>query len=338
MICEGKPFSGGELEKLKKFLNRMDLKYDDGIEYSICILNDEYEIIGTGSVDQNVIKCVAIDPDYQGQGHSATILTSLIQYEYEKARTHIFIYTKPKNLPMFADMGFHTILQTSDILFMENQVHGFERFLEELKKETPQEALKKGCRAGSIVANCNPFTLGHRYLVEYALQSCEYVHLFVLSDNRSIFSAHDRYEMVKLGVQDLNRVILHRTSDYMISAATFPTYFFKDQMQGKEANCMLDLEIFGSQIAPELGIACRFIGTEPFCRVTDSYNTAMKRSLPSYGIEVEEVERKTNGETAYSASEVRSCLAKGDYERVRSFLPEAVYKYVIDQYHQKGFL
>lgn len=338
MLCEGKPFSGRELEKLKIFLKRMGLEYDDGIEYSICILNDEYEIIGTGSVDQNVIKCVAIDPDYQGQGHSAAILTSLIQYEYEKSRTHIFIYTKPKNFPMFADMGFHTILQTSDILFMENQAHGFDRFLEELKMETPKEALERDCKAGSIVANCNPFTYGHRYLVEYALQRCEYVHLFILSDNRSVFSAHDRYEMVKLGVRDLNRVILHRTSDYIISAATFPTYFFKDQMQGQEANCMLDLEIFGSRIAPELGITCRFIGTEPFCRVTDSYNAAMKRSLPFYGIEVEEIERKTNGKMAYSASEVRSCLTKGDYRRVKSLLPEAIYKYVINQYNQKGLL
>lgn len=338
MICEGKPFSGKELEKLKQFLGRMDLQYDDGIEYSICILNEEYEIIGTGSVDQNVIKCVAIDPDYQGQGHSATILTSLIQYEYEKSRTHIFIYTKPGNLPMFADMGFHTILQTPDILFMENQAHGFDRFLEQLKIETPEEALKKESKTGSIVANCNPFTYGHRYLVEYALRHCDYVHLFVLSDNRSIFSADDRYEMVKLGVQDLDRVILHRTSDYIISAATFPTYFFKDQMQGREANCLLDLEIFGLRIAPELGIHCRFVGTEPFCKVTESYNETMKRILPFYGIEVEEIERKKDGETAYSASEVRDCLTKKEYKRVRTFLPEAVYEYLMKQIELKGLV
>ena len=330
MIWEGRPFSGRELEKLKQFLKQMDLEYDDGIEYSICMLNEEYEIIGTGSVDQNVIKCVAIDPEYQGQGFSAAILTSLIQYEYERSRTHIFIYTKPQNLLMFTDMGFHTILQTHDVLFMENQAHGFQRFLQDMKNETPGEAFDRKNTVGAIVANCNPFTLGHRYLLEYASKCCDYVHLFVLSDNRSMFSANDRCEMVRLGIQGLDNVILHRTSDYIISAATFPTYFFKDQMQGKKANCELDLKLFGSQIAPELNICKRFVGTEPFCKVTDSYNRAMKKILPSYGIEIEEIERKTNGEAAYSASEVRNCMAKGEYEKIQTLVPVPVYEYLMN--------
>ncbi|MDO5389748.1 MAG: [citrate (pro-3S)-lyase] ligase [Eubacteriales bacterium] len=332
MICEGRPFVGKELKKLKQFLKKMDLEYDEGIEYSVCILNDEYEIIGTGSVDQNVIKCVAIDPGYQGQGHSATILTNLIQYEFERSRTHIFIYTKPKNFPMFSDMGFHTILQTSDVLFMENQAQGFANFLKKLRNETPKEALDKECKVGAIVANCNPFTLGHRYLIEYASSCCDYVHLFVLSDNRNVFCANDRYEMVRLGIRGIDNVILHRTWDYMISAATFPTYFFKDQMQGKEANCQLDLEIFCSKIAPELGISRRFVGTEPFCKVTDSYNHTMKKILPAYGIEIEEITRKTSGEVPVSASQVRNCLAKKEYEKVRNLVPKAVYEYLIDYF------
>lgn len=338
MIWEGRPFLGRELEKLKQFLKKMDLEYDDGIEYSICILNDDYEIIGTGSVDQNVIKCVAIDPNYQGQGYSATILTSLIQYEFEKSRTHIFIYTKPKNLPMFADMGFHTILQTSDVLFMENQSQGFDKFLKDLKSETPIDALNKKSRVGAIVANCNPFTLGHRYLVEYASSCCDYVHLFVLSDNRNIFSANDRYEMVRLGIQGLDNVILHHTSDYMISAATFPTYFFKDQMQGKEANCQLDLEIFGIKIAPELGISRRFVGTEPFCKITDSYNRVMKKILPAYGIKVEEIARKADNEVSISASLVRTCLTKREYEQVRTLVPKSVYEYLMNHFNQRGLI
>lgn len=338
MIWEGRPFLGKELEKLKQFLKRMDLEYDDGIEYSICILNEEYEIIGTGSVDQNVIKCVAIDPEYQGQGLSAAILTGLIQYEYERSRTHIFIYTKPQNLPMFTDMGFHTILKTRDVLFMENRAQGFQSFLRELKKETPEDAFDRKSTVGAIVANCNPFTLGHRYLVEYASERCDYVHLFILSDNRSMFSANDRYEMAKLGIQGLNNVVLHRTSDYIISAATFPTYFFKDQMQGKEANCELDLKIFGSQIASELNISRRFVGTEPFCRVTDSYNRAMKKLLPSYGIQVEEIERKTNGETAYSASAVRNCVKKGEYGKLQTLVPRTVYEYLMNHFIQRGFI
>lgn len=328
MLLEGRPLRGKELENLKKFLDRMELRYDEGIEYSVCMLNENYDVIGTGSVDQNVIKCVAIDPNYQGQGLSAAIITNLIQYEFEKARTHIFVYTKPKNQMMFADMGFHTILKTPDILFMENRAAGFTRFLQNIRKETPEEALNPQHTIGTVVANCNPFTLGHRYLLEEALKECDYLHLFILSDNRSTFSAKARYEMVQEGIKDLDRIILHRTSDYMISAATFPTYFFKDQAQGEQANCRLDLELFATRIAPELHITRRFVGTEPYCSVTRAYNERMQEILPEYGIEVHEIERKTREDKPISASEVRSCIAQQDDARARELVPEGVWNLI----------
>lgn len=330
MLLEGRPLKGKELENLKKFLERMELRYDDGIEYSVCVLNENYEVIGTGSVDQNVIKCVAIDPRYQGQGLSAVIITNLVQYEFEKARTHIFVYTKPKNQVMFGDMGFHTILKTPDILFMENRSSGFTRFLQEIRKETPQEALGLQSRIGAVVANCNPFTLGHRYLLEEALKECDYLHLFILSDNRSAFPAKARYEMVKEGTRDLDGIVLHQTSDYMVSAATFPTYFFKDQAQAEEANCRLDLELFAARIAPELHITRRFVGSEPYCTVTRAYNETMKEVLPKYGISVKEIERKTKKDKPISASEVRRCIARQDYAQMWELVPEEVGNYIIN--------
>ena len=328
MLLEGKLLKGKELESLKKFLERMNLGYDQGIEYSACILNDNYEIIGTGSVDQNVIKCVAIDPEYQGQGLAAAIISNLVQYLFEKERTHIFIYTKPHNLAMFTEMGFYTILKTPDILFMENRSQGFLSFLRELRVETPREAYRERCKVGAVVANCNPFTRGHHYLLKKSLEQCDYLHLFILSDNRSIFSERDRYQMVKEGIKGLERIILHRTSDYMISAATFPTYFFKDKAHGERASCRLDLTLFSSRIAPELHITRRFVGTEPYCEVTKAYNEEMKKVLPAYGIAVIEIERKTNEEKPISASEVRRCLARQDYVQVKKLVPDEVYEYL----------
>lgn len=328
IILEGKPLKGRELESLKRFLREMDLEYDEGIEYSVCILNDEYEIVGTGSVDNNVIKCVAVQPEYQGQGLSARILSALVQYEFEKARTHIFIYTKPNNEKMFADMGFHEILKTSDILFMENRLYGFSGFMQKLIEETPEKALEASASVGAIVANCNPFTNGHRYLIEQALKECEYLHLFILSDDRSFFPAEVRLELVRKGIEDLERVILHQTSDYMISAATFPTYFFKDKTNAEKANCRLDLELFGTRIAKALHISKRFIGTEPTCRITKSYNEEMKRLLPDFGIEVRELARMETGGNAVSASKVRSYLMQGELQKLRELVPETVYAYL----------
>lgn len=179
-----------------------------------------------------------------------------------------------------------------------------------------------------MAVNCCPFTLGHRYLLEEALRQCDYLHLFLLSDNRGIFSARERYEMLQRGTEDLDRLILHETSGYMISAATFPTYFFKDRAQGESANCRLDLELFGARIAPRLGIAVRFVGTEPFCRITRAYNEEMKRILPGYGIRVVETKRKALNGRPVSASEVRKRIAQGDVEGVKKMVPEKVYRYL----------
>ena len=328
MILTGKPLKENELKKLKDFLKKMELEYDDGIEYSICILNEDCNIIGTGSVDRNVLKCIGIAPSCQGQGLSAAILSDLIQYEFEQGRPHIFIYTKPKNQVMFSNMGFYTILQTEDILFMENQRGGFEKFLKKIKQETPKEALKEEKKIGAVIANCNPFTLGHRYLLEKALEQCDYVHLFLLSDDRGIFKPNERYKMVREGISGMEHIILHWTSDYMISSATFPTYFFKDKNQGRKANCQLDLELFAGRIAPELHITKRFVGTEPNCAVTRMYNAEMKKVLPDYGIWIQEIERKNMDGMPISASDVRRYIACNDLERIKSMVPEWGYHYL----------
>ena len=220
MILTGRPFAGEDRRRLKEFLGRMGLSYDEGIEYSVCVLNQAYEIIGTGSADRNVLKCIAVHPEYQGEGIAAEILSELIQYEVEQNRPHIFIYTKPENEDLFCSMGFYEILKTPEVLFLENKKKGFQAFLEDLRRETVPEALEAGEREGAVgaaVANCNPFTLGHRYLLEKALESCQYLHLFLLSDDRSMFTPKERHLMVREGIEGLPRVILHWTSDYMVS-------------------------------------------------------------------------------------------------------------------------
>ncbi len=327
-MLEGRPLTGSDLERLKQFLKKMDLDYDEGIEYSVCILNDDYDIIATGSAEENVLKCIAIDPSCQGQGLSGTIISQLIQYEFEQGRSHILMYTKPKNQMMFEDLGFHTILKTSDVLFMENQNRGFERFLERTAGETPEKAKKPGCAVGAIVANCNPFTLGHRYLIEEALKQCDWLHLFVLSDKRTYYGPEARFQMVQKGTADLERVILHRASDYIVSAATFPTYFMKEKEGAKKANCRLDLELFGSRIAPALGITRRFVGTEPNCQVTDVYNETMKQVLPGYGISVTEIPRKEQAGQAISASRVRAAVKAGEAEKIKELVPESTWEYI----------
>lgn len=331
MILEGKPLKGKELDRLKDFLCRMDLKYDQGIEYSVCLLDEDNRILAAGSAEQNVLKCIAVDPGAQGQGLSATVLSSLIQYEFENGRSHILMYTKPKNKEMFEELGFYTVLMTEEVLFMENRKKGFKEFIDRLMNESPAEAFEPGMVIGSMVVNCNPFTFGHRYLIEQALKHCDYVHVLVLGDNRSRFGAEERFFMVREGTKDLSGVIVHQASDYVISAATFPTYFMKEKAQAERANCRLDLELFGRRIAPVLGITKRFVGTEPACAITGQYNEEMKKILPEFGIPVMEIVRKESGGEAISASAVRKLYDKEDFERIKCLVPETTLNYLVNR-------
>ena len=327
-------YGGEELLRVKQFLQKMEIDYIQDIEYTISIVEGE-KIIGTGSVEGNVLKCIAIDPVYRGFGLAATIISNLMQYEVDRGILHVFLYTQPRNAQLFEKLGFFEILKTREIVFLENKKNGFENFRKRLLAETPKKNFENGMINGAIVANCNPFTKGHRYLIEKAAEKSDFLHVFLLSDQRMDFSVEERFEMVEKGICDLTNVVLHTTSDYLVSAATFPTYYYKDKKMAEKANCLLDIEIFTNLIAPALKITQRFIGTEPNCRITYQYNEMLKRILPEYAIQCVEIERIKIEETPVSASTVRKLLSVGEFEKVRNFVPDNTYTYLYNKMLKK---
>ena len=175
--------------------------------------------------------------------------------------------------------------------------------------------------------NCNPFTKGHRYLIKTAATTCQQVYVFVLSEDRSQFSAKDRMEMVKLGTADLPNVTVLPTGPYLISSATFPTYFLKEREKAEQVHCLLDIEIFCNYYAPKFGITHRFVGTEPLSPMTAQYNEALKKHLPEKGISVVEIPRLENG-VPISASAVRKALEEADHVTLQAMLPPSSYQYL----------
>ena len=137
-----------------------------------------------------------------------------------------------------------------------------------------------------------------------------------------------RYELVREGIEGIPNVILHHTSDYLISSAVFPTYFLKEQARAEQINCELDLRIFCEYFAKELAITRRFVGTEPFCQVTSAYNREMKCILPEYGIEVVEIPRKQLDGVEISASRVRACLKAGDFDAIGQMGPSSTLRFL----------
>jgi [citrate (pro-3S)-lyase] ligase len=203
----------------------------------------------------------------------------------------------------FLDMAFFPIAQTKDVLLMESKRNAARNYAKSLAEEADGEI-------GAIIMNANPFTAGHRYLIEKALERVNLLHVFVVSEDRSYFSFAERWKRVAEGTKDLPRVRMHETKDYLISSVTFPTYFIKEKARAEDVRCALDLTVFADVFAKEMGITVRYVGTEPLDPVTARYNEIMKEMLPPKGIEVVEVPRLTvNGEIV-SATKVREKLRK----------------------------
>ena len=315
---------GTRKEKWKNFLSRAGLEADEQVESTVLVWEDD-ALIATASRTGNLLKCIAVDDLHQGQGLTATLLTQLRQDAFNHGHSHLFLYTKPKNEFMFSSLFFYPIAKTQTVLLMENKRGGITNFLNTLPDDTA------GGVVGAAVMNCNPFTKGHRYLIETAAKECDRLYIFVLSEDKSEFSAADRMEMVKRGVADLPNVTVLPTGPYLISSATFPTYFLQDRENVQQIHCLLDIEIFSKYYAPKFGITRRYVGTEPLSPMTNQYNEALKQYLPGKGIELREIPRLEQHSTAVSASAVRAHLHKGNYDALVPLLPKTTYEYLKNQ-------
>ncbi|KUO75058.1 MAG: [citrate [pro-3S]-lyase] ligase [Clostridia bacterium BRH_c25] len=313
-----------ERSELSEFLKRQGLLLEADIEYTIALL-DGRKIAAVGSLSERVMKCIAVDGEYKNMGLASGIVTNLINEAYARGKTHLFIYTKPENKCIFTELGFYTIAEVPEkSVLMENRSDGIKRYIDEIVNESRTKG-----DSGAIIVNCNPFTLGHKYLIEYAASQCRYLHVFVLWEEKSCFPAEIRYRLVKEGVRHLSNVILHSGKDYIISNATFPSYFIKTYEQWVETYARLDIEIFAKYIAPALDIRKRFAGEEPYCRVTAVYNEVMQEILPAHGIDVQILPRVGINGKPISASIVRALIRSGTIEKVSGLVPESTYRFLL---------
>ena len=180
--------------------------------------------------------------------------------------------------------------------------------------------------------NCNPFTLGHRYLIEYAAQRVEHLYIFAVEENKSFFSFEDRIALIKAGTADLPNVTVLPSGRFIISSLTFTDYFGKKELQDKTIDPSLDVSLFGKYIAPSLGITVRFVGEEPLDKVTMQYNEAMKKILPEYGVDFIQIPRKESDCEVISASRVRKYLEEQNFAENKKIVPNTTYQYLLDNY------
>ena len=317
-----------KMAEIAQFLHENDLSVDTTVEVFITVTRDE-KLIACGGIAGNIIKCVAISESVRGEGLALTLATELINLAYERHSTHLFIYTKTEYEALFRQCGFSTLTSVPGVMvLMENSATRLKRYAESLKKFR-----HPGNKIGCIVMNANPFTNGHRYLIQQAAAQCDWLHLFLVKEDSSRFPYEDRLDLVLKGTADIPRLTVHRGSEYIISRATFPCYFIKEQSVINHCYTEIDLKIFRQYLAPALGVTHRFVGTEPFCRVTAQYNQDMRYwletpTISAPPIELVEIERLRYQEMPISASRVRQLLAKNDLTAIAPLVPAVTLHYL----------
>ncbi|GHV07025.1 hypothetical protein FACS1894217_06930 [Clostridia bacterium] len=190
-------------------------------------------------------------------------------------------------------------------------------------------------RIGAIVMNCNPFTLGHRYLIEHAANRVKHLFIFAVEEDKSIFPFADRFKLMEAGTKDLPNVTVLPSGKFIISSLTFSDYFNKSEMQDRAIDPSQDVELFATEIAPTLNITVRFAGEEPLDNVTRQYNEAMGRILPKHGIAFEVIPRKESDGAPISASRVRTLLKDNDFDAIAEIVPQSTLDYLKEKYDGK---
>ena len=343
-------------------LEREGIHRDQHLDYTAAMLDEDYHVIATGSLFGNTLRCMAVSSDHQGESLMNAIVSHLVEVQYSRGNYHLFLYTKCDSARFFGNLGFYEITRVPEenIVFMENKRTGFRDYLAALQRETQQAeipgqdeanagepdpshpaavstaaggslsdgpaALNQSGRVGAIVMNANPFTLGHRYLVEQARTACGVLHLFMVSEDVSLVPFSVRKKLIIEGTKDIPGIVYHEAGSYIISSATFPAYFQKGDNAVIRSQAGIDAQIF-TQIAAALGITDRFVGDEPTSVVTGIYNEILSTALPEAGVACHIIPRKEADGKAISASTVRSCIHDGRLEEIRGLVPETTYRY-----------
>ena len=312
--------------QLDRLLQAEGIQRDQNLDYTCGIFDEDWNLKATGSCFGNTLRCLAVSRHYQGEGLLNRVISHLMDIQMERGNFHLFMYTKVDSAKFMGDLGFYEIARVgNDLVFMENRKDGFSGYCRALEKKK-----RDGNRIAGIVMNANPFTKGHLHLVEKAAAENDVVHLFILSENVGPIPFAVRRQLVHAGVALLPNVVCHDSGPYIISSATFPSYFLKDGDKVIRTQAALDLQVF-TKIAQTLGIQRRYVGQELSSHVTKLYNQVMLQKLPEQGIECIEIPRLDTDGRIISASTVRKAVQDGNLEAVRDMLPESTYEYFTDE-------
>ena len=324
-------------DKVERFLGANGLRME-ALDSYYTVQDADGNILAGAGLSGDIIKCVAVAPNMRSEGLLTPLISRIIA-----GHGNLKVFTKPEYQSLFESLGFKLLASAPLAILLENG-RGLQQYCEYLrnqpssagnyfsgrcqKNQFPASSAKPTRKSvGVIVMNANPFTLGHKYLIDKALEQVDNLYVIPVKEDVSMFPYTERLQMIKSSSSGLSRrsqVIVLDGSDYSISAATFPTYFLKDITDASETQMRLDLDLFCKHIASALGATVRFAGSEPTDMLTAQYNSLMAEVLPKNGIEFVEIPR-----TEVSATRVRNALAQGDYCAAAAMCPATTRPYLL---------
>lgn len=332
--------------RIEGFLQANGLRYDDVDYYAALVDELSDEIVAGGGLKGGVIKCVAVADGHKGEAVANQIVSHLIAKANAAGHQCVKLFTKPQNRPLFESLSFRFLAEAPEAILMETGVGGIAKYSEELRAKSEEcncyllagrnsvevDSTKLSVdtvkwSVGVIVMNCNPFTLGHRYLIERSSELVERLYVVVVREDCSMFSYSERKAMVSQGVKDLGNVVVVDGSDYAVSATTFPTYFLKRISDATDTQILLDLDIYLRHIAPALGANVRFVGSEPTDPLTRRYNELMRQQLGDDHIC--EIPRMEKYGSVVSASRVRHAIEANSLWQAIELVPSSTIPYII---------
>ncbi|MGB4255612.1 MAG: GNAT family N-acetyltransferase, partial [Rectinema sp.] len=135
--------SKDELAQREALLTSRGLMVPEGEELVLGLFVGE-QLVATGALVRNVLQGIAVDIDYEGEGISAAIVSSLIRRAVDRGITQVFLYTISEDISRFESLGFRKVAAVPrGAALLEWGTAGIESYLASIRalaKDKPDHA------------------------------------------------------------------------------------------------------------------------------------------------------------------------------------------------------
>lgn len=302
-----------EKRRIEDFLTKFDLRLERDVDLTLYYEKDG-EIVGTVSKAGYIIKCLAVDKNFQGQNLASKLVSEIVGRIVFEGNNYYQVFTKKIYRETFLNLGFSEIFSTEETTVLECSLNTIDDYLTSATKRLNFFTSD----IASIVVNCNPITKGHLYLIEKASKEHEHVLIFVLEEDKSFFSFQERMSLVFLATNHLKNVTVLPSTRYIISSLTFPSYFIKEETKRNYEYARIDVGIFKKYFMKYYKIKYRYVGEET-SEIMRIYNETLEEILGNGLVLVPRLDN-------ISASMVRKLIIENRIDEALNYIPESVQK------------